>query len=115
MVSDSRIRPGKDGVPALFGPLSGHGLLARGEAYLAVDCYKQRCSTNLHATVHQQNGATNSVAGIGHGVCACGTLSPHLHSYRARRRWHRQHKARVVLTRPEPAGQPRPVNPEAIA
>lgn len=98
------------------GRVTGHKLRANGEAYLAVDCYTGRCSTNIGHTTRQENSPTVfSVRGHGHAVCECGTLSPHETSGAARRRWHRRHKARVLLGRPEPAGQPRPVRPEAIA
>ena len=99
----------------LRGRLAGHHLLGRGEPYLAIDCYIRRCATNVGHTVHQENGHATWLRGPGHGICSCGVLSPHLRSYRARRRWHRQHKARVVLRQPEPAGQPKPVNPREIA
>lgn len=112
---DPRIRLGKDGTFGLFGWLTGHGLRAHGEPYLAVDCTRDRCATNLHATVHQENRAARWVGGKGHGVCRCGVLSPHLASYRRRRRWHRQHKARIVLGLPEPKGQPKRVLPQDVA
>lgn len=109
------IRDGSDGVPALLGRLDGHTLLAGGEPYLAVDCAARRCATNIRGTVREERSADESLRGQGHAVCACGVLSEHLPSYRRRRRWHRQHKARVATAEPEPAGQPQPVDPEEIA
>lgn len=105
-----------DGVASLFGRLPGHYLVAHGEAYLAVDCYTGRCATNLHATVHQANNDP-SLRGKGHGLCSCGALSPHAPSYRKRRKWHRAHKARVLLGQPEPAppAQPAKINPAEVA
>jgi hypothetical protein len=104
------------GAVYLRGRLSGHGLRCRGEAYLAVDCYEDRCSTNVGHTVHQENGPSfNSVRGTGHAVCQCGALSPHLHYGSERRWWHRRHKARALLGLPEPAGQPTPSAPETVA
>lgn len=98
------------------GRLPGHALRCNAQAYLAVDCYVDRCATNLGATVHQENGPNyDSVRGRGHGVCECGTLSGHLLTGAERRRWHRSHKARVILGRAEPAGQPAPVAPERIS
>lgn len=115
LTADPRVRTGDAGESQLFGRLAGHDLRAHGEAYLVVDCYLGRCATNLRATVHQENGAGDSVAGKGHALCRCGALSPHLPSGYGRRRWHRQHKARVVLDLPEPADQPAPVDPSAVA
>lgn len=105
-----------EGAIYLRGPLLGHGLRARGEAYLASDCAVGRCSTNIGHTVRQENGTNYaSTRGIGHAVCRCGVLSPHLTAAKDRKAWHREHKARVVLGLPEPDGQPKPVAPEAIA
>jgi hypothetical protein len=84
------------------GPLEGHALQAGGEPYLAIDCYHGRCATNVGGTVHQENGAADSVRGIGHGLCECGATSPHMPTGRLRRQWHREHKARVYLGQPEP-------------
>lgn len=81
-----------------------------------MDCYEGRCATNLAATTHQENGpGRRSVRGWGHGVCSCGALSQHHSGGVARRRWHRAHKARVVLGQPEPSGQPTPVAPASVA
>jgi len=113
---DPRLR--RDGTGDVFalGRVVGHSLRAHGEPYLAVDCYSDRCSTNLRGTTHQENSPTvDSVRGRGHAVCECGVLSPHLDAGSDRRRWHRHHKARVILGQLEPEGQPRPVAPEAIA
>lgn len=112
---DPRLRIDFAGRVWLRGRLRGHHLLGRGEAYLASDCYIRRCSTNVGHTVHQENGHARWLGGAGHGICSCGVLSPHLRSYYARRRWHRRHKARVALAQPEPAQQPKPVNPREIA
>lgn len=84
------------------GPLAGHALQARGEAFLATDCERGRCATNLRGTVHQENGADGSVSGAGHGLCECEALSPHVDTGVARRMWHREHKARIHLGLPEP-------------
>ena len=112
---DPRLRRAPNGDVYLVGRYPGHGLRAHGEAYLAVDCYEDRCNNNINTTTHEQNGPDDdSIRGRGHAVCRCGALSPHLDSGRQRRRWHRRHKARVMLGQPEPAGQPRPVPPEAI-
>ena len=98
------------------GAVRGHGLLARGEAYLAGDCFVGRCSTNVGHTVRQENGSNHaSSRGIGHAVCRCGVLSEHLSTAKERIAWHRQHKARALLGQPEPDGQPRPVDPLTVA
>lgn len=113
---DARIHIGVDGGTYATGRVPGHGLRARGEPYLAVDCYTGRCATNLGATIHQENSPTvDSVRGQGHAVCSCGAISPHLPNGIGRKRWHRMHKARVLLAQPEPPGQPRPVSPEDVA
>lgn len=114
-VADPRLQEDEVGAFAV-GRVPSHGLRVGGEAYLAVDCYLDRCSTNVRATTHQGNGpGYDSVRGAGHAVCECGALSPHLFYGSERRWWHRRHKARVLLGQPEPAGQPRHVAPEAIA
>lgn len=114
--SDPRLRRDATGTWFALGKVDGHTLLAAGEAYLAVDCRQQRCATNLGGTTHQANSPTvASVAGHGHPVCGCGVLGPHLDSGKLRRRWHREHKGRVLLDQPEPAGQPRPVPAAAVA
>lgn len=113
---DPRLR--RDGTGDVFaiGRVPGHSLLTHGEPYLAVDCYVGRCSTNLRATTHQENTpGVDSVRGRGHAVCGCGELSGHLDTGKARRGWHRAHKARVILGQPEPAGQPAPIAPTAVA
>lgn len=113
---DPRLRIDPAGGVYLRGRVHGHGLRCRGEAYLASDCYEDRCSTNVGHTPHQANGPTyDSVRGDGHAVCQCGAMSPHLTTGAARKRWHRRHKARLVLGQPEPADQPRPVDPRAVA
>lgn len=116
-LSDPRLRITEpDGETFAVGRLPGHGLLTRGEPYLAIDCDQDRCSTNIGGTTHQENGTGyNSVRGAGHAVCGCGALSPHLHYGSERRWWHRFHKARVILGQPEPAGQPTPVAAAAVA
>lgn len=61
----------------------GHGLQAEGSAYTA-------------------DGARvmyNTVAGTGHGRCACGETSPEAKSGNARKAWHRQHKAEILAKR----------------
>lgn len=114
---DPRIAIADDGhTPIVTAAIPGHRLLARGEPYLAVDCYQGRCSTNLGATTHQENTpSVDSVRGHGHGACECGALSEHEPTGAARRRWHRKHKARVLLELTEPDQQPAAVPPEAIA
>lgn len=113
---DPRLRELPDGELYAVGRLDGHSLRCDGQAYLAIDCYEDRCATNLGATTHQENGPVyDSVRGNGHALCSCGVLSPHLHYGSDRRWWHRRHKARVILDQPEPAGQPRPVDPQAVA
>jgi hypothetical protein len=111
---DPRLRADVEG-PYAVGRVAGHRLLARGEAWLAVDCYSGRCATNLRGTVHQDSHAGTSVRGVGHAVCECGVLSGHLRTGAARRRWWRQHKGRVLMDQPEPAGQPAPVDPAQVA
>jgi hypothetical protein len=112
---DPRLHLDNLGVIYARGTVPGHGLRAGGEPYLVGDCYLDRCSTNVRGTVHQENGGVRSVAGVGHAVCQCGVLSPHVNYGRDRRAWHRQHKARVILGYPEPPTQPAPVNPQEIA
>ena len=116
-VVDPRVLVNQDGQDLLVrAPVAGHALRARGEPYLAVDCYEGRCATNVRGTTHQENTPTvASIRGWGHAVCSCGVLSPHHSTGVARRRWHRRHKARVLLGWPEPPGQPTPVSPEAVA
>lgn len=115
-LGDPRLHLDPAGTVYLRGPLAGHGLRARGEAYLASDCAVGRCSTNIGHTVRQENGTNYaSTRGIGHAVCRCGVLSPHLTTAKDRIAFHRAHKARVVLGQSEPAGQPKPVAPESIA
>ncbi len=98
------------------GQVPGHALRLRGEGYLAVDCYRDRCSTNVGHTTRQHNTPTvDSVRGEGHAVCQCGVLSPHVATGADRKRWHRAHKARVLMGDPEPPGQPTPVDPQAVA
>lgn len=113
--ADPRLREDTGG-PWALGRLAGHALRSSGEPYLAVDCVTNRCSTNVGGTTHQENGVGYaSVRGAGHAVCECGVLSPHLHYGSDRRWWHRRHKARVILGLAEPEGQPRPVDPRAVA
>lgn len=33
----------------------------------------------------------SALAPEGHGLCACGQVSPHVLSFKARRRWHNEH------------------------
>lgn len=115
-LGDPRLRLTPDGHVYARGRVPGHPLRCRGEAYLAVDCFEDRCATNVRGTVHQENGpGYDSVRGAGHAACSCGALSPHETTGADRKRWHRQHKARVLLGQPEPAGQPAPIAPETIA
>lgn len=98
------------------GRIAEHSLRCNGQAYLTVDCYEDRCATNVGGTTHQENGPSyDSVRGAGHAVCECGAVSPHLHYGSERRWWHRRHKARVICGQPEPETQPRPVDPKAVA
>jgi hypothetical protein len=113
---DPRLRRDARGEVFAMGRVLGHPLRCFGQAFLASDCYIGRCATNIGHTVHQENGpAFDSVRGAGHAVCRCGVLSPHLGNGAARKRWHRAHKARVLLHQPEPPGQPAPVNPATVA
>lgn len=113
---DPRLRHAKNGDVYLLGRYPGHALRRFGEAFLAVDCYETGCSNNINTTTHDANGPDDdSVRGRGHALCTCGVLSPHLDSGRQRTRWHRRHKARVMLGQPEPAGQPAPIDPEQVA
>lgn len=84
------------------GRLAGHALAARGEAYLAPDCYRDRCSTNLRQHFRQASELGEDEGGPGHGLCECGQESPHTETRAQRRTWHREHKARVHLGLPEP-------------
>jgi hypothetical protein len=113
---DPRLRRDAAGNVECVRRVAGHGLRANGEPYLAADCYFGRCATNVGGTTHQENTPTvDSVRGAGHAVCECGVLSPHDSSGASRRRWHRAHKARVILGQLEPRIGPRPVDPAAIA
>lgn len=115
-LSDPRLRRADDGTVYLVGRLPGHRLRGDAQAYLAVDCYSHRCATNVGATLHQANGPVeDSVTDWGHALCECGVLSEHLATGAARRRWHRRHKARVLLGWSEPIDQPTPVDPQAVA
>lgn len=84
------------------GPLAGHALRARGEAFLAHDCYRDRCVTNLRQYTREASELGEDEGGPGHGVCSCGAESPHVQTRAERRDWHREHKARIHLGLPEP-------------
>lgn len=113
---DPRLRQSDDGTLYLLGRYAGHALRGGAQAWLAVDCYEGRCATNVGATTHQANGPVeDSVTDWGHALCECGVLSPHHSSGAVRRRWHRRHKARVMIGEAEPGGQPLPVDPQAVA
>jgi hypothetical protein len=114
---DPRLRYADDGTVILVGRYPGHALRGAGpQAWLAVDCYRNRCATNVGATTHQANGPVeDSVTDWGHALCECGVLSDHLATGAARRRWHRRHKARALLGQPEPDGQPAPIPQLAVA
>lgn len=113
--ADLRVIAGPAGDLTVVVRIAGHALRAGGQGFLPVDCYTGRCATNLRGTTHEANRTGESVGGPGHGLCSCGALSPHLANGRQRRRWHRRHKARVLLGQPEPEGQPSPVSPTDVA
>jgi len=59
-----------------------------GAAYAHPTCMKADCLVFYR----ERLSVEGSLAGEGHAVCTCGERGPHGDSYRARRRWHNEHK-----------------------
>ena len=71
--------------------VAGHSLRKEGAPYYLALC--ERCQDNAH-----EHGSWTDESGlrsmnkVGHGLCSCGALSPHMDGDRTRRRWHMTHK-----------------------
>ena len=68
--------------------MKGHGILNEGAAFIVPNCDHARCGVYREA----RRFAWQGVSGSGHGLCACGAISPHLESGNQRKAWHREHK-----------------------
>jgi hypothetical protein len=70
-------------------PVSGHGLRGEGIGY-------ERVTWSGHERWLVASDQRAAVA-----ICRCGEVSPPLPSTRARKQWHREHKAEVLAGRAE--------------
>jgi hypothetical protein len=66
-------------------------LIREGIAFVDSDCPMPVCAARNLALV----------VGHGHGLCSCGSRSPHLPSTAARQRWHAAHKGEVSGATPD--------------
>jgi len=69
-----------------------HLLEDAGAAFAHPTCVRDDCLVFYRSRL----SPVGSAAGDGHAVCSCGERSPHLSTYRARKRWHNAHKAEMA-------------------
>ena len=68
--------------------VTGHGLQHEGRPVM-----RDGCCTEHDFGMHNQR---NMYDQYGHGLCACGAVSPCEDTTAARQRWHRHHKTSIL-------------------